>query len=459
MISPIKPYCISTLLGIELITLALFQSSTSFVKAELTNVDASPNNDILKNFASSLNRDIDGKGKEAAKYLCEARSDCGGLVFEEPSGEILDDNVDYTTKLLAVPSTKTSQKKRDDTFVSNKKWLITRGAVNVPAYALSSTVIHQDKDISIDAAREWCQSNADCLAFSFPLQSKRSLNTVDEVIYVNRIAGFDHGPEQFNDDNEDDEYVQVPEVDWITHIMHDRARLMERISRNIDIEQSKWSHDSTTPYRPCCSKEAELPTIEEIKGADTLERIDCNITKEEFFRRYENPRIPVILVGCSKEWKADKVWSSFDAIQSRFKNESMWEFQSITKDPETDDIQPSAVKTGVKITWAEFQEYYSRVKNDEDYGSIRLMKKLDVGEYGTDEIMKDYSVPKVFEGADLYTKLPRYKEQWFPKDYGFMAWFIMGSYGTGTGPHADPMTTDAWSTLLSGHKWCKCLWI
>ena len=33
----------------------------------------------------------------------------------------------------------------------------------------------------------------------------------------------------------------------------------------------------------------------------------------------------------------------------------------------------------------------------------------------------------------------------------------VGSYGTGTGPHADPLTTDAWSTLLAGHKWCKFL--
>lgn len=430
-------------------------------------------NDILKNYASALNLDADGTGKTAAKYLCEAQSNCGGLLFEEatPSedggidNETVDQQIEYT-KLFTVPLKlapvdANGNADSDDIFVSNKKWLITRGAVNIPAYALSSTVIHQDKDISIDEAREWCQSHTDCVAFSFPLQSKRSLNEVDEVIYVNRIADLDHGPEQFHDDTYDDEddndvnEIYIPEVEWITHIIHDRVRLNGKISKNIDLEETKWSFDSTTPYRPCCSTKEKLPTIDEIKAADTLERIDCSISREDFFRRYENPRIPVILTGCTEEWKANTLWSSFDAIQSRFENDSMWEFQSITKDSNTGEIKPSAEKTGVKITWAEFQEYYARVKKDKDYGSIRLMKKLEVGEYGTDEIMKDYEVPKMFEGADFYTKLPKYKEQWFPKDYGFMAYFIMGSYGTGTGPHADPMTTDAWSTLLSGHKWCK----
>lgn len=394
----------------------------------------------LTELASSLSRDIEGKGKLSAMYLCEAQTNCGGLIFDEgETGGINDDEEVEYSKVLTVPLHFEDKDDKDqggngdknsNVFISSKSWLIQRGAVMIPAHAVSSTILHTDYDITIEEARNRCQLNQECVAFSFPLQSENSLTRVDEVIYVNSIAQFDYGPEHlmqyFADSEEEDIYV--PDIEWITHIFHDRKRLMGRIPRHLDLKQSQWSSDSTTPYRPCCSMNAKLPTIEELKEADSLERIDCSISREEFFEKYEKPRIPVILLGCTKDWKARQFWSSFDTIQSRFQNDTLWEFQSITKDEQSGELLPSEQKTGVKITWGEFQEFYAKVKADPNYGTIRMMRKLERDDYITEELKKDYDVPSPFEGADLYEKLPRFHEHFFPKGIGMMAYFIMGEY-------------------------------
>ena len=414
-------------------SLSLGLLAAPLYELELVHAD---NTDILKELSTSLNHDIDGKGRLAAKYLCEAETNCGGIIFEpyHPS-----DNKNVTgkeekeleyTKMLAVPLQYDGD---PDVFISSKSWLVQRGAVTIPAYAFTSTVLRNDHDITIEQARQWCQENTECIAFTFPLQSEKSLNTVDEVIYVNRIVEFDYGPENFMQNTSNDtnnnyhkEPNYVPDIEWITHIIHNRPRLMGRIPKHVNLDQSKWSLESRTPYKPCCTTSATLPTIDELKEADSLERIDCSISREEFFEKYEKPRKPVILLGCADDWKATKLWSSFDALQARFKNDSIWEFQSISFDDETDQVIPSDVWTHVWITWGEFQEFYAKMKKDPDYGDIRMFRKLNVGDYVADELRKDYSPPKVFEGADLYEKLPRYKEHWFPKNFGLMVYFIMG---------------------------------
>ena len=414
---------------ISSLSLGLLATPMDFIHAD--------NTDILKELSTSLNHDIEGKGRPTAKYICEAETNCGGIIFKPSSSNNKDINsekedkeeLEYT-KLFTVPL---HHDDNPDAFISSKSWLVQRGTVNIPAYALTSTILRTDHDITIEQARQWCQENTECIAFTFPLQSKKSLNTVDEVIYVNRIAEFDYGPEHLmqnvsNDmnGNGQQEPKYVPEVDWITHIIHNRSRLMGRIPKHVYLDQSKWSWDSRTPYRPCCSTSATLPTIDELKEADSLERIDCSISREEFFEKYEKPRKPVILLGCTEDWSAKKSWSSFETIQARFKNESMWEFQSITKDIETDEVIPSAMKTGVHITWQEFLEFYVKMKEDPDYGAIRMFRKLEDSDYVTDELRKDYSPPKVFQGANLYEKLPRFKEHWFPKNFGIMGYFLMG---------------------------------
>ena len=66
----------------------------------------------------------------------------------------------------------------------------------------------------------------------------------------------------------------------------------------------------------------------------------------------------------------------------------------------------NTLTNNTKITWEEFQEFYAKVKEDPEYGSIRMFRKLDVGEYVTDELRRDYTPPKVFNGANLYEKTP-----------------------------------------------------
>ena len=41
----------------------------------------------------------------------------------------------------------------------------------------------------------------------------------------------------------------------------------------------------------------EIPKLSDIKQVDTLERISCNITREDFITNYEMTRKPVMLVS------------------------------------------------------------------------------------------------------------------------------------------------------------------
>ena len=43
---------------------------------------------------------------------------------------------------------------------------------------------------------------------------------------------------------------------------------------------------------------------------DDLERISCDIPKEEFFIKYVKRQQPVILLNCSSEWRAQRYWTA-----------------------------------------------------------------------------------------------------------------------------------------------------
>ena len=111
------------------------------------------------------------------------------------------------------------------------------------------------------------------------------------------------------------------------------------------------------------------------------------------------PCKPIMLVGCAEDWKAMKKWSSFDKLLKQFKNESIWDFQSIAKDAEIDDVILSEVNTFTAIRWKGCKEFYARMKAEPDYGTICMFRKLNFGDNVTDELIKDYSLSKVFQGG------------------------------------------------------------
>ena len=342
-------------------------------------------------------------------------------------------------RMLSVPLY--YNKDHPEVYVSKKPWLIQRGAVKIPASSLSSTVLRTAVDMDILEAREWCLQNTQCVAFSFPLQSERSLKLVDQVVFVSKIAGFEYGGDDsyMKRHHEDEEpapdYVPThePDPEWVTHIVHDRSRLTNRLERNIDISEGKWAPHAKSPYRPCCTANATLPSIEELQAVDNLKRISCNISRADFYEQYEKPRIPVMLLGCTDDWPAKEKWKDIPTLLERFDNDTHW-----------DSISQREMK------WGEFKEFYKEA-HEKKLG-IRIFQKLNPG-FPADILKQDYKIPLPFRGSDFYEKLPHFAKHHFPKDFGPLHYWIVGSYATGTGPHADPLTTDAWSTLVSGHKW------
>jgi hypothetical protein len=55
----------------------------------------------------------------------------------------------------------------------------------------------------------------------------------------------------------------------------------------------------------CCALPAEKF---EIQSFDPIEKISCQISKEEFFQQFVETRSPVILIGCQENWPA-KNWT------------------------------------------------------------------------------------------------------------------------------------------------------
>jgi hypothetical protein len=99
-----------------------------------------------------------------------------------------------------------------------------------------------------------------------------------KTVFVRKIAGFEYvQSESLMKRNHKDEEpafyfvpTQDPDPEWVTHIVHDRKHLMNRVDRNIDTSESKWVAHRKSPYLPCCSANATLPTLEELQAVDNL---------------------------------------------------------------------------------------------------------------------------------------------------------------------------------------------
>ena len=59
----------------------------------------------------------------------------------------------------------------------------------------------------------------------------------------------------------------------------------------------------------------------EYDGIDNMERIDCNISKEEFSIKYVNQRESIMMKGCQTNWKA-KNWT-IENLLNRYNNISV----------------------------------------------------------------------------------------------------------------------------------------
>ena len=60
-------------------------------------------------------------------------------------------------------------------------------------------------------------------------------------------------------------------------------------------------HHSFQVLDRCCKFKEKSLRYDKI---DNMNRISCNITKDEFLQEYVKKRIPVMLTGCQESWKA-----------------------------------------------------------------------------------------------------------------------------------------------------------
>ena len=195
----------------------------------------------------------------------------------------------------------------------------------------------------------------------------------------------------------------------------------------------------------CCPHNEHFD-FEYVKGdiKDDLERISCDIPKEEFFIKYVKRQQPVILLNCSSEWRAQRYWTA-ENLFKRGNGEMTWTSDYV--DGSKPFLGPSNV--GTKYSGNFLQ---SVIDNN---GTVRVFDEIgrreewrrrrqgDTSENKKMELFDDYSQPKpipedMYAAAGIHT------------DY---QWVIVTQRNTGTGLHTDPDYTMAWNTLLSGRKW------
>jgi len=188
------------------------------------------------------------------------------------------------------------------------------------------------------------------------------------------------------------------------------------------------------PYNTCCDRvhsleEAQLPTNEEVQEMDTLPRIPCSISQEDFQAQYENTRTPVILVGCDADWPAKTEWT-IEKLTRRFSNDNTttWRTKTIDNPGVWDD----------ELSWDEVMEMRGQENGIYIFDAIESP--------GKDSIHDDYDTPAPMKDRDYFADD-------FPPNWGARNWLCIGEKGSGSDIHVDPFSTDAWNSLISGHKW------
>mmetsp|Transcript_14596 Transcript_14596/g.30708 ORF Transcript_14596/g.30708 Transcript_14596/m.30708 type:complete len:780 (+) Transcript_14596:290-2629(+) len=330
-----------------------------------------------------------------AQELCDLDLSCAGIT------SLPDPKKNGTNRILAhsfLPIV------MNETYKSPKHFTFHAGKVK------DSNILEvRHGDMSVGEAKDYCHDRLNCVAFFHPVYNPTlELSNPDNITFVSSI-------ESFEPDSRDE---------WRTFVAND-------LSRANSVNHSSLSYSEIVsvehPFKSCCTK-TEIPTIEQIQAVDTLERISCDISRKDFFENYEKRRKPVMLVGCNKDWKAQDRWS-YEKLIPRFDNSSTWRATIGNNEKLKEDV-----------AWSDIAS--SMVQNSPFY----IFDQLDHKE--GKKLEEDYEWPGPIQGGDLYGSLND-----FPEDYGSKRWFCVGTGGTGTDPHMDPLGTDAWNTVIKGHKW------
>ena len=158
-------------------------------------------------------------------------------------------------------------------------------------------------------------------------------------IYYLPNRTFSHFPGTF-EDIEDETYVQVVEEDKAEEkcesqekcvaVIKTRGNFKATLLDFVDIDVLNKSDDKVTLLKikdiskdtnvhatnqwedidKCCPSHGLVNTEEILRKVnDTMQRISCDISTDEFLKKYVSKRKSVMLVNCTKNWLAQSKWS------------------------------------------------------------------------------------------------------------------------------------------------------
>jgi histone arginine demethylase JMJD6 len=189
------------------------------------------------------------------------------------------------------------------------------------------------------------------------------------------------------------------------------------------------------------------------KNQDFVTRIDYDkVEIDEFIEKYQSRNIPVVIQGCTRNWKAQENWN-ISQLAYKYRHEKF-------KVGEDDD--GNVVYMGFKYYLHYALKGQGRYDDsplyifDSGFGKRTLhhsyrRKEIKPSTHKYDpnssqatcHLVDDYAVPKYFQD-DLFSLVGNQRPPF--------RWFVCGPARSGTGIHVDPLGTSAWNSLIRGHK-------
>jgi len=296
------------------------------------------------------------KTPKFARDYCNSVSSCAGITYR-PSDDIEEHPwAVYMHSFLPPLLNKT-----DD-------WITERSSktfVYHPGKLVSNETLFFNvnlEKLSLRGAQELCKNHTDCVAFSFPTKFTE-IDGFAEIIFSRSVESLESDVE-----------------DWQTYVINDATKAEKANARVLKYDEEL----EEKPYSTCCDAESQskqLPIIQDVERVDTLPRIPCNISRQEFYEQYELTRTPVMLVGCTEDWPAKVEWTIEKLTQRFGKDDTTW------------NTKMNGEGFG-GLTWTEVTEHLGQDKSVYIFDDLNDPTKL--------TMKNDYANPPQFRDADMY---------------------------------------------------------
>lgn len=331
---------------------------------------------------------------------CDSHVACAGLTYR--SNEDEDEEHDWTVYFHSfLPPLLNNTKEHDwITQRSDKAFVLHPGKLVASDHLMIDLQV-DPSSLSLKDAQELCKNHSECVAFSYPINSSQ-LDGFDDIVFSSSLESIDTTHEN-----------------WQTLVVNQANKANKTNPESMIYYDGLKEH----PYSTCCEPASidSIPSVQQVQVMDSLSRISCDISPEQFLQEYEFTRTPVMLVGCDEDWPAKTEWT-LEKLSERFGNDdsTTWRSKTLDTPQDFDDL-----------TWMEFINEMRQNRTAYIFDDLDDEAKLSIED--------DYSWPKPFVDKDLY-------ELDFPPGFGSRHWIGLGNKGSGTSPHKDPFGTDAWNS-------------